>query len=324
MSTPSFDLVDIVHTIRNRRKFVLIITLLAAIAGILFHSVRKKRYQAKTEFLIMDPLYTDRNNIFRNTEMRFIDYFAGEDDIDRVIAIAESDTVIDKIIRVKGLAVAYNVDTTKPGGFDKLRTIFTKLYDIKRTEYKDAVLTYIDEDPTRAAQVANESVHIIEDAYKSYYIDVKANMYQALHEKLLETDTAIGKLTDSLSALRDRYHIYDIISPARQNVIVGTIKESGVAGFGKAIEEIQNIESIKDQLVIDRAKYVSLLNEYTTGIKMNQMALTHVITKATTPDHPKGPGLILTTIICALLGFFFSVCIVLLLTYYNLIISVKR
>ncbi len=324
MSTPSFDLVDIVHTIRNRRKFILIVTLLASIAGVLFHAIHKKRYQAKTEFLIMDPLYTDRNNIFRNNEMRFIDYFAGEDDIDRVIAIAESDTVIDKIIRIKGLAAAYAVDTTKSGGFDKLRTIFKKLYDIKRTEYKDAILTYIDEDPTRAAQVANVSVQVIEDAYKSYYNDVKANMYQAVYEKMMETDTAIAKLTDSLATLRDQYHIYDIISPARQNIIVGSVKESGGAGFGKAIEQIQNIESVKDQLVTDRAKYVSLLNEFTTGIKMNQMALTHVITKASTPDHPKGFGYMLTTLICALLGFFFSVCIVLLLTYYNLIISVKR
>src|SRR6185312_16379347 len=199
MSTPSFDLVDIVHTIRNRRKFILIVTLLASIAGVLFHAIHKKRYQAKTEFLIMDPLYTDRNNIFRNNEMRFIDYFAGEDDIDRVIAIAESDTVIDKIIRIKGLAAAYAVDTTKSGGFDKLRTIFKKLYDIKRTEYKDAILTYIDEDPTRAAQVANVSVQVIEDAYKSYYNDVKANMYQAVYEKMMETDTAIAKLTDSLA-----------------------------------------------------------------------------------------------------------------------------
>src|SRR5579875_2894507 len=117
MSTPNFDLVDIVHTIRNRRRFVIIITILAVLVGIAFFYVRKKRYIAKTEFLIMNPLYTDRNNIFRNTEMRFIDYFAGEDDIDRVIAIAESDTVIDKIIRIKNLAYYYKVDTTKPGGF---------------------------------------------------------------------------------------------------------------------------------------------------------------------------------------------------------------
>jgi len=39
--------------------------------------------------------------------------------------------------------------------------------------------------------------------------------------------------------------------------------KGGGKGYGKAIEEIQNIESIKDQLVSERgAFYTSLLNEY--------------------------------------------------------------
>lgn len=323
MSTPRFDLIDIVHTIRQRRTFVLTVTIIATVLGAVFFFTRHKKYEAKTEFLVSNPLFSDRNNLFRTSEMRFVDYVGGDDDIDRVTFLAESDTVKDRIISEMHLAEAYNIDLTKPDGMFRLRNIFKKNFDVKRTEYKDVLLSYTDTDPVRAAAVANTSIRVIEETFRGYYNSMRANVCAALNEKVHEQDSTIALLTDTLATLRDKYGIYDIISPARQNLITGEIKKSG-AGTGKGVEQIQNIEATKDQIVIDRAKNISLLNEFSTGTKSDQMPLVDVITSGKVPVEPKGPGAALTIIAALLLGLFFSICYVLLTTYYKAIISVER
>ena len=90
------------------------------------------------------------------------------------------------------------------------------------------------------------------------------------------------------------------------------------------MEQIQNIEAVKDQLVIDKSKFVSLLGEFSTGNQANQLQLTQVITLAKPPVDPKGPGLMLTLIACVFLGVFFSTLYVLLSTYYRELIAVER
>src|SRR5205807_771718 len=97
---------------------------------------------------------------------------------------------------------------------------------------------------------------VLEETYQHYYSSMKHDLYTALSEKVKQLDSSINVFTDSLANMRDRSGIYSLISPARQNVMSGEMKGGG-KGYGRAMEEIQNIESIKDQLVADRAHYIS-------------------------------------------------------------------
>jgi uncharacterized protein involved in exopolysaccharide biosynthesis len=322
MATPRFDLVDVVHTIRKQRRFIITVTLIAAILGGVSHFVKKKKYEAQTEFIVTNPLYGDRSNIYGDTH--FLDYFGDEDNIDRVISIAESDTVASKVVREMHLAEAYNIDTTDPRQVFKLKSIFQSSLNIKRTEYKDVKLLYTDTDPKRAADIANVSARVIEGAFHNFYNTVRNNVYLSLLDKVHQEDSSIVVLTDTLAALRNLYGIYDLISPARGNMMLSSIKTNGKSNFGGAVENIQNIESIKDELVMDRARHVTLLNQFSTGTKINDLPLIQVITTATPPINAKGLTSYLTIIACALLGFFFSSLLVLIITYYRAIISVER
>lgn len=322
MATPRFDLIDVVQTIRQRRRFVISVTVIAALLGAAFYLLKKKKYEAKTEFLVANPLYADRNNIFRTVDAKFVDYIGGDDDLDRVTVIGESDTVKMAVIRSQHLAEAYKIDTTKPKELQKLKELFKNSFDIKRTEYKDVILTYTDTDPLRAANVANASVQEIEQTFRGYYNNMRHDVCQSLQVKVNQLDSSINALTDTLAGLRNRYNVYDIISPARQNLIVSNVKSGAGAGMG--IEEIQNVEATKDQLVTDKAKYISLLNEFSFGTKKDEMPLVQVLTKAEPPVKAKGPGAILTVIGCALLGFFFAVFYILITVYYRLLITAER
>lgn len=321
MTTPRFDLVDITQTIRQRRRFILIVTILTVLVGILFTFVRKDKYKSEAEFFLSNPLYADRNYLFRSHDMHFVDYFAGDDDIDKIIVTAESDLVKDKVIANLGLAKAYDCDMSKPGDRNKLKGLYNKRFNIKRSEYRHLIVDYTDTDPQRAADVVNEHIRITEETYRQYYNTIKGYAYKSIQDKIHEMDSTIGSMTDTLSVLRDKYRIYDIISPARAT-ISGQVNSASANGYG--VEEIQNISSVKDQLVIDRAKYISLLNEFSTGTKEGELKFIQVTNKAVPPTDPVGLGLVLTVIACAILGFFFGTLYILIMTYYRVLISVQR
>ncbi len=312
MSTPFLSQPSIVNSIHKHKRFISIVTVAAAVVGAIFYWTGLRKYEATSEFVLRNPLYTDRGNMFSNEKT--MDYFAGEDDIDKIILLSGSDLVQKQVIRNMHLADAYKVDTTTRKGELMLQRKFHSNLKIIRTEFKALLLGYTDTDPDRAAAVANETVHVLETTYGEFYQDMRRNMYMSIMDKIRDEDSSINALTDTLAKLRDQYHIYDIISPGRNNIMLSGMKAggNGQGSYGMAIERIQNIESLKDELVTVRAKQTTLANQYVTGNKKDQLPVLKVVTEAKNPVRAKGPGGILTVIISAFLGLFFSIVYMLL------------
>jgi uncharacterized protein involved in exopolysaccharide biosynthesis len=323
MSTPRFDLPDIIRLLQRRNRFVITITLLSMALGVLFFMVRKKKYQAKAAFFVSNPIYADRSTIFAGADSRYTDYFGDEDDIDRVIALSESDTVIFPVVVNSGLDKAYNLDINNPKDAFEIKQRFLKSLDLKRTEYKLMELAFTDKDPELSARVVNESVKQLENGYRSFYTNQKASIYNSIRSKVKDMDSTINSLTDSLVKLRVASGINELLSPNRENFFVGSIKGNGNE-TGKYIELIQNIEADKDLLVTDRARYQSLMNQYSTAVQPGQVSFLHIITNAKPPVDPAGPPLIIMLAAFFFLGLFFSVVYVLLSTYYREVVLVRE
>jgi uncharacterized protein involved in exopolysaccharide biosynthesis len=308
MATPGFNLPDLIDTVRKHIRLIIIVSFLAAVVGAIFYLVGPRKYEGRTEFLVRNPLYGDRANLY-NTDQKIFDYFADEDDVNRILLLAESDIVRKQVIRNMKLDYAYNADGASRKGQLMVERKYNKNINVVRTEFKDVTLSYMDTDPERAAATANEIVRVVDEVYSGYYKDTRKYMYQSIADKTKEEDSAIVAMTDTLAMLRERYGIYDIISPARNNIMLSEMKETGKADFARGIEEIQNIESEKDQLVYDRAKNKTLQNQYMTGSRMDQMPLITVVTPAKNPVDAKGLGGMLTVLVAGFIGFFFSTMI---------------
>lgn len=296
--TAGYDLIDMVRTLRRRLGFILVFTGLAMAGALAGWLMREKSYKARSEFFISNPLYADRNNLFRTDQAAFISYFGTEDDIDKVMAIAKSEKLEGRVIETTQLAKLYNLDTAKASDANKLGALWMKRFDAKRTEYQNMSITYTDPDPKVAAYVTNEAVKEIENMYSGYYTTLRQHVYNSLSDKVRETDSMIQGIAAQLSALP-----------------------------GTGIEN--NIESSKfkatyDQLIKDRAKYVSLQGEFSTGTRDGELPLINVLTQAQPPTTPDGLGLGLTLFAALMVGLFFSVLMVLLRGYYSVLEAQKK
>ena len=93
MTNTSFDLGDIIRTLQKKKGFIITMTLVAIVLGGVFLAIRHTKYKAESNFFVNNPLYGDRSTLFRSVETRYVDYFGGDDELDKVMALANSDTV---------------------------------------------------------------------------------------------------------------------------------------------------------------------------------------------------------------------------------------
>lgn len=308
MSNPRFDLVDIIQTLRKHSKLLLIATIISAMLGGLFYVFGKKNYKAEADFIISNPLYADRNNLFRNRDTRFVDYFGGDDDLDRVLVIASSDTLRNAVAEKLNLWDTYKLDRTKPEDRLKMKEIFKDKYKMERTEYTTGKVYFEDTDPARAAAVVNLSMELSENIFRSYYLKMKNNVANSMKESIAAIDNRIAEITGEQVALGK------MMSP-------GLSQEEMIKLQTHATE----IAVLKEQLIKDKANNITILNELLTGVDTSDRnRYIQVITPATPPEKPAGIGMVLTVIGAAFFGFFFVAIYLLIITYYRLLINVER
>jgi len=308
MSNPRFDLVDIVQTLRKQSKLLLIAVIASSLLGALFYVIGKKKYKAEADFIISNPLYADRNNLYRDRDTRFVDYFGGDDDIDRVLVIASSDSLRNTLADQLDLWGAYKLDKTVKDDRLDMKEIFKDKFKMERTEYTTAKVYFTDTDPERAAKVVNLAISTCEDIFRGYYKKMKNNVANSVKERIAAIDEEISKLSEKQMMVSKE------ISATNDQLEQMKLRD-----------DMTEISIIKEQLMKDKAKNTSILNELLTGVDSNDMnRYLQVITPATPPEKPAGIGLVLTIIGAGFFGFFFVAIYLLIITYYRLLINVER
>ena len=311
MSADSFDLPGIASTVRRHSKLLAAVGILCGVAAGIVYYLSPPWYEARAEVMVRNPKYSDRNNIY-SYDGKLIDYFASEEDINRIVSMSASEVVQRKIIDDLGLVQAYHADTMAPGGRKKLIRRVDKNLNVMRTENQNISLAYTDNDPARAADVVNKCIDVLEEMYNGYYKEMRMNLSQTVAEKIHYEDSMIARLTDSLVALRQQYGIYEIISPSRHNMVMGDNGKQHTAQYARGLEEVQNVESIKDEMVTDRAACVTLVNQYASGQKKQQLPMIKVITPASAPISRKGVHISLLLLSSAFAGSLFCLILILL------------
>lgn len=304
-----FNLITLLPVLKANKRTIFGVTLLALVTGLLFSFFRSKEYEAKTEFFVRNPFYNDRNVLF-NRYFQAETYFAEDAVLNRILSLAKADTIQHQIVQKYHLATAYDMDTLTLKQKEKLSKKVNSNINIWKTDNKSIELSFIDKNPERAADIANLIVALLEQNLRSFYEDTRSSSYKILQEKIREEDSTIVALTDTLARLRDAYGIYDIVSPSRQNLILSNNHSNEKKGFSKGLEEIQNIESVKDQMVTERSIHISIANEYNSGNRKERLSLLQVIKKATPSFTPVGLGSMLIVLSCTLCGFLFSILLV--------------
>lgn len=283
-----YDLFDIIRIGLRWKKFILGLAIGAALIASIYYFFQKNTYKAYGSFFPASAVISGRINLLRETNQEWIDYFGGENEVDRATVIGNSANVISFLIDSFKIAEHYQIDVKNDKNANqKVYKKFMKNFTISRSGYKHIEINFNDEDHELAANVVNIAMNKTEEQLRKLYIRINNELAQAIAIRKDSLNTALQIATDSLVSLRVKYGIYDLISPGRKGQLNFTPKGSGVA-YAEGIENIQNLEEVKDRLAMDKAKFTSLYHEFKTAT-YEGIPMIHVSQWAT-PNGPKaGP-----------------------------------
>jgi uncharacterized protein involved in exopolysaccharide biosynthesis len=251
-------------------------------------------------------MYNERSNIYNNTDARLMSYYANDEELDMFVSFSRSYKVRRQVADKYGLISAYKIDTGGKNGMVSFMKQMDNCLTVMRTEKNTIQLRYKDTDPERAANVANDMVVAMGQEFFEYYNEMKHSVYQTVSDKIRQEDSTIKVLTDSLVQMRERYQIFDLISPARHNLVSSELSHGNIKGSAIGLETVQNLEAIKDEMVSDRALSITLMHQYERSLRAGQYPLVKVIAPAYPPKLSLWDQPLMLALTSLLFGFFFS------------------
>lgn len=308
MSENQFSLIALIKELFRRIKFILIFSFCALIVGLIFGLLQKDTYTSKSVFIVKSPMGMDRNHIFKRDNYQNSEFFASENENDHIQTIANSSTLLDYIAQQY---VILNANTKKSK--EKLVKEFESKMKIKRNSNRSFELSVTDKDPKIATTIAIDATNKIEAMYKEYFLQSQRSMAEMLQDRIKRVDAELTPVEDSILAIRNSYGIYQEMLPERGKNTISQVTNVS-AKKAEGMELLQKFTAQKDQLIEDRAGYISLVNEYNFDTNTDYIKLFYRVVVPYPEEKPSWPNFPIILAVSFLGGFLFS-CFLVLLQY---------
>lgn len=191
--------IDLLQFIWNKRKPLIILTVVAAIASAVISLIITPKYQSTV------TLYPAMSSTVAFTDEFHSDQsstsFGEEEQAEQMIQILKSADVRNRIIWKYDLINHYKIDTSSKTKMTQLNLTYEENIGFRRTAYGSVEISVLDIDPNIAAKIANDIANFVDSA-KNRMIRERAK--NALYVAKLERDklkTDIKEIVDSMSSL---------------------------------------------------------------------------------------------------------------------------
>lgn len=307
MQAPKFDLITISRIIYAKRKFVVLFAIAASVVGLLFSLVATKQYASQTMFIVKSPELMDRNYTFRQGAYEVNPFFANENQIDHIMTISKNE-ILPQFL-------ADSFDLMKHYGLKSKEQAFKKLarrFKVTRNDTRSISFTIKDSDPQLAADMVNVARMKTNEWYYNYFLQDNRQKVAALQKNIERIDATLINLNDSIEVMRSQYGIYDQLLPLRGDRVQVSGSAPVSAQKMRGMERLEKLTSTKEQLIKDRATYLSLINEYALEIEDGPVDMFYTVQYGWPGESPAFPKMPLILLISFFAGLIFSVFLVLL------------
>ncbi len=204
----SYNLIDVVKVLFHWRRPIIYTCFAVAIGTAVISLFLPNYYEAETTFLAASPDQSQPELFFNKGGLRTFIY-GNDDDMDRLLTLAQSHELVDHLVKKFDLYVHYKIDTTNKKAPYRVKKKFFKYYDIKKTDKDALVLSFEDKDPEFAAVVCNEARRKINETAQKLLKNRQQTAIKALEKNLTNKRDQLRILSDTLQRIRREYGIFN-------------------------------------------------------------------------------------------------------------------
>ena len=166
-------------------------------------------YKSTTVFYVASPDIFKPEQLF-GTSVKDMEYYGSDDDVDRILTIAESGELKMFLVQKFGLYKHYDIDSTTEKGPFKVVDRLDKLYDVVKSKRNAVELSIEDTDKKLAAQMANAARDKIDEIAQRLIHESQTNNLKVLESDNATKEFELRRLSDTLVKMRTQYGVYDL------------------------------------------------------------------------------------------------------------------
>lgn len=205
------NLLGVVRTLWRERRRILAVVLIAAVGAALISLLLPDYYKAETTFIPLSPEQSSPESLFGNTNSR-TQLYGNTNDLDRLMAIAESNELLDFLVDSFDLYTHYDIDPKGLRASVEVRNYFRSLYSVGKTVQDVITLNVEDREPVKAAQLANAARERMDFLSRKIILDAQGLNAGVLEREIEQKTSELNTILDSLNLLKDSYKLYDVAS----------------------------------------------------------------------------------------------------------------
>ncbi len=220
-----------------RRRMIIGITLLGLVAGVVAYFTMAPRFESE---VILFPAIT--NSVSKallseqSTGRDDILALGDEEDVEQLLQILNSDQVRDRTAAAFNLAAVYKIKPNSKHRNSELRDAYEGHVKFANTRFGSVRITVRDEDPQRAADMANFMAAQVDSVWNDMAHERALKGYRIVQQSVDELTAEIQQMSDSMEVLRS-LGVHDYHSQAeRYNEYLGA---AIVKGDKRAIDEFE-------------------------------------------------------------------------------------
>ena len=204
------NLIDVLKTLFKWKRPIFYVCLIAGVGSIVISLFLSNYYAATTIFLAVSPDQATPEALYGKGQLRN-EYYGNENDIDRLMTIAESTELVNYLVDSFKLYDHYDINPDLPRAAFKVQEKFMGLYSVEKTKRDAIELSVEDKDKELAARIANAAREKIDEIARRLIDEGLEKAISSYEENIKSKEAQLAILSDSLIAMREKYGIYNIV-----------------------------------------------------------------------------------------------------------------
>lgn len=268
-----FDSTNFILFISKWRKILLIVTIIAVIASVIFSSpfFITPKYRAT---VIMFPTSTNSVSKALMTDnygaKQDILEFGAEEQAEQLLQILNSNKIRARIIQKYNLLEHYDIDPDSKYRNTYLFKEYESNITFRRTEFMAVEIEVLDKDPQMAADIANDISALLDSTKNSMQKERAIKGFQIVEMEYNQLKQEIKEMEDSLTQLRKLgVNDYETQAEAYNTQLAIALSQNNMTGARALEEKLKNISeyggayvSLRDALEYEKKQLSNIKTKY--------------------------------------------------------------
>lgn len=244
------------------RKTILVFCLAAGVVSALASWLMLKNYyQSKTIFYAASSDVLKPDKLF-GVSGETMYYYGSPEDVNRVLAVAESAQLRANLTKQFGLYSRYHFDSTSVKGRSDFQEFFKELYKVEKNKLDAVELSMEDTDPEFAQKIVLAARDFIDKEVCNLIRRNQLNIVNSFENSIKVQNEEIKAIEDSLLVLRRQSGIYNTATQSKMLTDLTGIAQARLARVSAQVKALEKEPGAnRDTIIMMRSLVKGLENE---------------------------------------------------------------